>query len=83
MSNQKKRALFFTIAMLTGLVAGAFFNPVASIFGGFAGLYAAALITGKVKPDPSSPGHISQYNKAQDVAYGKVGLGADFGDTDS
>lgn len=44
-------ACWYTVAMAIGaivLATGAYFNPIASIFGGFAGLYVAAITTGKI-----------------------------------
>ncbi|BES73843.1 hypothetical protein RE428_48610 (plasmid) [Marinobacter nanhaiticus D15-8W] len=57
MTKQKKLALSYTIAMVTGLAVGAHFNPVVSIFGGFAGLYVVALATGKIAFKPSGAPH--------------------------
>jgi len=71
-------ASIYTVAMITGLIIGAFFNPIASIFGGFVGLYIIASLTGKIKPKDFKSRSVEEANKAQDVANGNVGLGSNY-----
>jgi hypothetical protein len=74
----KKMALVYTFSMVTGLMIGAFFNPVASIVGGFLGLYVIANLTGKMNPDDFKSCSVERDCDSQDVAEGNVGLGCKY-----
>ncbi|HDZ38294.1 MAG TPA: hypothetical protein ENH62_08425 [Marinobacter sp.] len=53
MSQGRNTALLYTVSMVVGLAVGAYFSPIFSIFGGFAGLYVIAVLKGKIKPGRS------------------------------